>query len=916
MSYFEIKSVKYPNMFWRVEDEAIPGNKNYVRKYIDNNEKPEMIRYSKAPFTVIQGMTAANGKWCTCEALVSAAAKDAKRTCRIYISRIGNKDPEFSSLIELDNGRLRLNAKVEHYIENGKKYDQKLADKSRNLLAEYKVSMGNIDPKLFGDIKSETGAVIDLYAEIINNDKIKIYIYAAGGSGKTYSLVNFSDYILGKNVGIVPIFIPVKYLIADNDSPILDYMCLKYANLFGENNTTINKGEFLIRLNSYLANTKQRIVIILDGINEEQEKGISDIGKLDGIDNCSIIVTSRNTTNAMTHLNWTGYKILSLQGLSYEKIRDYIASKNIDIPADFIYDQSVLTSPMFLRMFVESMTDTRVRTDACSQASIMDAWINRQFEVIGKNNFNPVLDWLLPVFALILYDMIGQRVSLSVVDKKAALDKTLIILNDSDIKDNIAAYGYDVWDCDISLRETYRYFNVVVCSKLAMLQQSVNEDFHWRHEHFRDFFVAKGLEVLKRFSEEKYYKEYIAKFMDVFKYPEVFEKNNYSAFTIALYFTELVKHNLVEEVAKNIYIYTMIRNIIYYSDDLGFTDKVIEYANYELMVDEFSSDFDQFDIANTLNGVACTLLKIQDISKKLDGKEIAERAEKLLKKADNMLERLYPNVYELDIREIPDIDNMSPEEVIKYFEFMSERLAMTLDIKSGENKKYLELYSRICGNRGLLYLTKYYLSVENNIDSSDGVNTFMKNAHDYHVVGALYKYCLYDYAFYYYSQYHENKDEVENARDRFDISLLALGTDEYHEKNYQKSISYYELSRKWVSKESTKPRTLSYLVRSKVADYRENSDKYTQKDLLNIIRMEEDALYLYSRYKMRLQIERVADVIKEFIDAYKKYGVNGLRDEEIDAEVIALAQDIDRKYVELYITTTSLPEVEKYYLES
>lgn len=369
-------------------------------------------------------------------------------------------------------------------------------------------------------------------------------------------------------------------------------------------------------------------------------------------------------------------------------------------------------------------------------------------------------------------------------------------------------------------------------------------------------------------------------------------------------------------MAKNIYIYTMIRNIIYYSDDLGFTDKVIEYANYELMVDEFSSDFDQFDIANTLNGVACTLLKIQDISKKLDGKEIAERAEKLLKKADNMLERLYPNVYELDIREIPDIDNMSPEEVIKYFEFMSERLAMTLDIKSGENKKYLELYSRICGNRGLLYLTKHYLSVENNIDSSDGVNTFMKNAHDYHVVGALYKYCLYDYAFYYYSRYHENKDEVENARDRFDISLLALGTDEYHEKNYQKSISYYELSRKWVSKESTKPRTLSYLVRSKVADYRENSDKYTQKDLLNIIRMEEDALYLYSRYKMRLQIERVADVIKEFIDAYKKYGVNGLRDEEIDAEVIALAQDIDRKYVELYITTTSLPEVEKYYLES
>ena len=56
----------------------------------------------------------------------------------------------------------------------------------------------------------------------------------------------------------------------------------------------------------------------------------------------------------------------------------------------------------------------------------------------------------------------------------------------------------------------------------------------------------------------------------------------------------------------------MIRNIIYYSDDFGFTDKVIEYANYELMVDEFSSDFDQFDIANTLNGVACTLLKIQD----------------------------------------------------------------------------------------------------------------------------------------------------------------------------------------------------------------------------------------------------------------------------------------------------------------
>ena len=353
----------------------------------------------------------------------------------------------------------------------------------------------------------------------------------------------------------------------------------------------------------------------------------------------------------------------------------------------------------------------------------------------------------------------------------------------------------------------------------------------------------------------------------------------------------------------------MIRNIIYYSDDLGFSDKVVQYANYELMVDEISSDFNQFDIANTFNGVACTLLKIQDISMKNDGNQIANRAERLLEKSDEMLKKIYPNVYELNINHISDIDKMSPDYLIKYYSKKSESILSRLDIKSENNKKYLELYSRICGNKGLLYLTKHHLYMNNNQDIYLKESCYLAKAENSHAVGALFKYCLYDY-----SCSNETDKEIEKAKDRFDISLLALGTDAYHAKKFKRSINFYNLAIQWVAKESTKPRTLSYLVRSKVADYSINSENYSQQDLIDIINMEKEALCLYAKFKMKMQIERVANITKTFIDAYREYGVNGYKNEKIDAELRELARDIDRKYFELYITTSSLPEVEKYLL--
>lgn len=910
MSYYEIKSDNYPNMRWRVENTK---NKNVsVTKYIDGGEEPKTIEHKGEQAKIVFGVTEALGDWKSGEALVSASVKNLAETCNEFRKKLADTDPEFNNLFEARNGRLRINAKVEQHFDSIKE-KQKLVDRSKTLLLEYKRSICNtscsIDPLLLADIRSETGEIIDLYTEIINNDNQKIYIYAEGGAGKTYTLVNLSDYILSKNVGIVPILIPVKYLLADGYSPILDYLCLKYANIFSEYDRTIDKSKILIRLNSYLANTNQKIVIILDGINEEQEECIKDINKLGVLERCSIIVTSRNTTNSLSNLNWEGYKILSLQGLSAEKIRLYIASKNVDIPTDFIYDQSVLASPMFLRMFVESMRAGVKIAGGCSQANIMDAWINKQLMVINNGEFNSVMSLFLPVFTLMLYEKVGQRISLTIDDKKESINKALKILNDKDVRTNIAAYGYDVLDNIISLHEAYRYFNLIVCNKLAILQQTENGEIYWRHEHFRDFFVAKGLKILIKYSNEKFFKEHISKFMNIFKYPEVFEKNNYSALVISLYFTELVKDVLGDEVSKNIYIYNMIRNIIYYSDDLGFSDKVVQYANYELMVDEISSDFNQFDIANTFNGVACTLLKIQDISMKNDGNQIANRAERLLEKSDEMLKKIYPNVYELNINHISDIDKMSPDYLIKYYSKKSESILSRLDIKSENNKKYLELYSRICGNKGLLYLTKHHLYMNNNQDIYLKESCYLAKAENSHAVGALFKYCLYDY-----SCSNETDKEIEKAKDRFDISLLALGTDAYHAKKFKRSINFYNLAIQWVAKESTKPRTLSYLVRSKVADYSINSENYSQQDLIDIINMEKEALCLYAKFKMKMQIERVANITKTFIDAYREYGVNGYKNEKIDAELRELARDIDRKYFELYITTSSLPEVEKYLL--
>ena len=167
-------------------------------------------------------------------------------------------------------------------------------------------------------------------------------------------------------------------------------------------------------------------------------------------------------------------------------------------------------------MFVESMGNNVSVADGGSQAIIMDAWINKQLQIINNNDFNPIMNLFLPVFALVLYENIGARLSLTIGDKKKAIDKVLNILNDRDFRVNVSAYGYDVLDDRISLQEAYRYFNLIVCNKLAILQQTDNEGIYWRHEHFRDFFVAKGLTVLKKYSNEKFYEEYIARFMDIF----------------------------------------------------------------------------------------------------------------------------------------------------------------------------------------------------------------------------------------------------------------------------------------------------------------------------------------------------------------------------------------------------------------
>ena len=947
MSYYEITSLKFENIRWQVDSEQVTKtNKHVIRKYIDGVEKPEIIELNDADFEFLWALLEAKGNWRTAEAMSKPEVSKTHQACKASKARIGNKDKQFRALLtERSRAFAITDAKIELLTADGKRFDQKLADESRKRLSEYK----DIDPLLLPEFKTDTGKSMDLYAELLNKDRIKVYIYAPGGSGKTYTLVNFSKSLLDKDKGIVPVFIPCKYLLAGSETPIIDYICSNYACLFVDNSEqNVNKTDMLMHLNRYLKATNQKVVIILDGINENPDV-IGELSNIDGIiPDCSVIVTSRNMIGDSTKIDWTDYMKLQLQGLSLDQIRKYIASKNIEVPADMLYDQSVLSSPMFLRMFAENMTDCRNISDTLSQADIMDAWISSQNIARGEK-FNPVLEWFLPVFALVLYDMTGACMSISFDNKVKAIEKTISILNDENIRTYMSLYGYEVDQTPLTMADTGNFINRAACGKLAILQQSVSDEkLYWHHEHFRDFFAAKGLVVLHKFGKESYYNDYISKFMNKnFKYPDVFERNDYSAYTVANHFCEMLRNTLIKDASEDINIYNMIRNIIYYADDLGYTDTVLRYAKCELKVNETASYLDDFDIANTSNGVACTLLKIRNLDSRDDARDIIDKAQSLLNKTEEILKTIYPNVYEVNVNIAPEVDKMSAEELVLYFKEMNKEIPNVdkknirtfseiakmsvkelklylkeidremhslLGIDNNDNKKYLELYSRWCGNRGLLYLTKYFVGKNTEKKKND---EYLKDAYNYHLFGALYKYCLYAYSEHYFSRYPyaDILGELDKAKDRFVISLLSLGTDMYYMHNYKRSIKFYEFAAKWSTKDSTKPRALSYMFRSQVADYSENSSEYSKQDILKMLRTEEDALELYTRYRMRSQIDRVAAVTKTFIDVYKKFKINGNNDEDIDDELVSLAKSIDCRYAELYVTSNALPEVEKYLMD-
>ena len=365
MSYYEITSLKYKNIRWRVDSKQVSKtNKHVIRKYIDGVEEPKIIELNDSGFEFLWALLEAKGNWRTAEAMSRPEVLKTHSACKASKVRIGNLDEQFKTLLkERSKAFAIIDAKIELLTSDGKHFDQKLADESRKRLSEYK----DIDPLLLPEFKTDTGHTRDLYAELINKDRIKAYIYAPSGFGKTYTLVNFSNSLLDNDKGIVPVFIPCKYLLAGSETPIIDYICSNYAYLFVDNSEqNVDKHDMLMHLNLYLKKTKQKVAVILDGINENPDV-IGELSNIDGIiPDCSVIVTSRNMIGDSTKINWTDYMKLQLQGLSLDQIREYIASKNIEVPADMLYDQSVLSSPIFLRMFAENMTDCMNITDTLS----------------------------------------------------------------------------------------------------------------------------------------------------------------------------------------------------------------------------------------------------------------------------------------------------------------------------------------------------------------------------------------------------------------------------------------------------------------------------------------------------------------------------------------------------------------------
>lgn len=727
-------------------------------------------------------------------------------------------------------------------------------------------------------------------------------ILATGGSGKTASLVFICKKFLDENSDVIPIYIQMREVDTTLEKPITSYLYNHFNDKIDFAMPHELENQFLQNLGKYIVQNQKRLLVVLDGCNETKStkslKGIKDIIELP---NTTIIASSR-----IKDENLSEFMTVQLTPLSWKVTKEYL--KKYNIPWEKFNSEN-LQIPFFLHMFIKicqnQQDSRRIINSSLNQASIINEWIkcdleeNKKIRHLQDEESEFTIEYFLPILAMTIFlQLSGKEHSSLYVTKSIcirALKEVAKILKEEELKDSIELEkGWEINSFNLN-----KCLNEIVIKRFAFLQREENEDylFSWSHECYRDWFIAKGFDVLRR-NSERLSREYLTKFVtETFKYPAVFKNKDYSAYAVAVYFAELVGEADLIRINDVLY-HDLIRNIIFFADDIGNTKTVLDYSAYIKKRDANQNiETPKLQRAKALSGIAASILHIYNVTKREDTNEIIENALEMLEESKKCIAELFGFTFDDIISNQKNITEISPKEV----EQLYKKLVVRKQFKEFEKLKQendfyfydaLACFSRIYGNYGSYYINKYDAN-------KDKDKKMLSSAFSMHFLGGLLKYYII------INKPTENVGGVQSS-EAMSVAYRSLGVDLFRLKNYKNSVAFFTYAKENFAISKDAEMILEeYIIRSKVADILEGNYEDSMQE---IIKMETSLVLYFKETKKIGELERILYVVADMIAICKK-----MPDAETEKELLQLIELLDEICENFYIEENLKKKMLKYW---
>jgi len=718
-------------------------------------------------------------------------------------------------------------------------------------------------------------------------------VQATGGSGKTFSLVYTCKQILREMKDVIPVFIQMRKIDPTRANPISSYLYNNYVNRIEYDTPSELVKQFLHNVGVFLKESRKHLLIVLDGCNECPKEALSDMDEIASLPNTIIVASSR-----LIDANMDDYYTIKLHSLDNKSTKKYLDKFSI-FSENNLYPEN-LRLPIFVYMYAQLCKDNQDSQERLSslinQATLINDWItndlNKYLKSHRENDGNTqfVVEYLLPILAMNIFFMVGheEHTSLSVDTNLylSAIKDVIKIFEDEDfstsilLKKNVDVSNYSTKQC-------IKLISDVAVSRFGFMQHDEREDcvFSWTHECYRDWFIAKGLYVTRLYSK-RLSNEYVNKLiMDTFRYPRVFtDYKDYPAYYVALYYAELLGRDALISINDPLY-HSLIRNIVFFADDLGDSDNVVEYSNYLTIRDENPNiETSPIDKARALSGTAYSLLDIYNLEEREDGEQIVSNAYHMLEAARENTESVLG--FTLDIADINSNDQIldTPDMINKYLDKHIKKIEDDLKksplYDTDMLGEVLALYARIFGNYGGYYLFVYHKTRDENS---------LLRAYKMHLMGLEIKYYI-------------SKNNISGGAmpgrtldHAIAISYGALGTDMFRLQKYDQALEFYRYSiEQFKVPDYVIMGTRIHIMRTQIANLYNNP---SSDIVYEIVENGNSIADFVKKQKLLGSLDRLATVTADLVTFCKKRTIN----DELETKIKGLINHIDKVYTDLSI---------------